>query len=126
MKSITLKPEINELHTLNEFILSELHQENIEVNLIVEELFVNIVNYSKTEFIRVNLEYEKPTLTLEFIDNGIEFNPILKKDPELPENIQEAQVGGLGIFFAKQMSDELEYHYENGENHLIIIKNVEL
>ena len=44
MKSITLKPEINELHTLNEFILSELHQENIEVNLIVEELFVNIVN----------------------------------------------------------------------------------
>ncbi|MEE1335315.1 ATP-binding protein [Methanobrevibacter sp.] len=126
MKSITLKPEINELHTLNEFILSELHQENIEVNLIVEELFVNIVNYSKTEFIRVNLEYEKPTLTLEFIDNGIEFNPILKKDPELPENIEEAQVGGLGIFFAKQMSDELEYHYENGENHLIIIKNVEL
>ena len=124
MKSITLKPEINELHTLNEFILSELHQENIEVNLIVEELFVNIVNYSKTEFIRVNLEYEKPTLTLEFIDNGIEFNPILKKDPELPENIEEAQVGGLGIFFAKQMSDELEYHYENGENHLIIIKNV--
>ena len=126
MKSITLKPEINELHTLNEFILSELHQENIEVNLIVEELFVNIVNYSKTEFIRVNLEYEKPTLTLEFIDNGIEFNPILKKDPELPENIEEAQVGGLGIFFAKQMSDELEYHYKNGENHLIIIKNVEL
>ncbi len=126
MKSITLKPEINELHRLNEFILSELHQENIEVNLIVEELFVNIVNYSKTEFIRVNLEYEKPTLTLEFIDNGIEFNPILKKDPELPENIEEAQVGGLGIFFAKQMSDELEYHYENGENHLIIIKNVEL
>ena len=126
MKSITLKPEINELHRLNEFILSELHQENIEVNLIVEELFVNIVNYSKTEFIRVNLEYEKPTLTLEFIDNGIEFNPILKKDPELPENIEEAQIGGLGIFFAKQMSDELEYHYENGENHLIIIKNVEL
>lgn len=126
MKSINLKPEINELHRLNEFILSELHQENIEVNLIVEELFVNIVNYSKTEFIRVNLEYEKPTLTLEFIDNGIEFNPILKKDPELPENIEEAQVGGLGIFFAKQMSDELEYHYENGENHLIIIKNVEL
>ena len=58
MKSITLKPEINELHTLNEFILSELHQENIEVNQIVEELFVNIVNYSKTEFIRVNLEYD--------------------------------------------------------------------
>lgn len=124
MKTITLTPELSELSTLNEFVLSELPQENIQVNLIVEEIFVNIVNYSKADFITVNLEYEKPTLTLEFIDNGIEFNPLLKEDPKLPESIEEAEIGGLGIFLTKKMSDELEYHYENGENHLIIIKNV--
>lgn len=124
MKTITLTPELSELSTLNEFVLSELPQENIQVNLIVEEIFVNIVNYSKADFVTVNLEYEKPTLTLEFIDNGIEFNPLLKKDPKLPESIEEAEIGGLGIFLTKKMSDELEYHYENGENHLIIIKNV--
>lgn len=124
MKTITLTPELSELSTLNEFVLSELPQENIQVNLIVEEIFVNIVNYSKADFVTVNLEYEKPTLTLEFIDNGIEFNPLLKEDPKLPESIEEAEIGGLGIFLTKKMSDELEYHYENGENHLIIIKNV--
>ena len=124
MKTITLTPELSELSTLNEFVLSELPQENIQVNLIVEEIFVNIVNYSKADFVTVNLEYEKPTLTLEFIDNGIKFNPLLKKDPKLPESIEEAEIGGLGIFLTKKMSDELEYHYENGENHLIIIKNV--
>lgn len=125
MSSITLKPELTELYTLNEFILNELHEENLQVNLIVEEIFVNIVNYSKTEFITVNAEYEKPTLTLEFIDNGVEFNPLLKEAPKTPKNIDDAQIGGLGIFLTKEMADDLYYHYANGENHLKIIKKVE-
>ena len=71
------------------------------------------------------MEYETPTLTVEFIDNGIEFNPLLKESPKTPKNIEEAEIGGLGIFLTKELADELEYKYENDENHLIIIKNVE-
>jgi anti-sigma regulatory factor (Ser/Thr protein kinase) len=125
MNSITLKPEINELYTLNEFILNELGEKNIQVDLIVEEVFINIVNYSKTEFLIVNAEYDKPALTIEFIDNGIEFNPLLKENPHLPDNIDEAQIGGLGIFLTKELADELDYSYINGENYLKITKIVE-
>ena len=125
MKSISLKPELKELYRLNEFILNELPEENLQVNLILEELFVNIVNYSKAEYIKVNIEFETPLLTMEFIDNGIEFNPLLKENPKLPETIDEAQIGGLGIFLTKEMAGELEYQYVNGENHLKIIKKVE-
>ena len=125
MNSISLKPELNELYNLNEFILTELPEENLQVNLIIEEVFVNIVNYSKAEFVTVNVEYNSPTLTIEFIDNGMEFNMLLEENPELPDNIDEAKIGGLGIFLTKELSDEIDYHYENGENHLTIIKNVE-
>lgn len=125
MSSITLKPELSELYRLNEFILNRLCEENLQVNLIVEEIFVNIVNYSKTEFITVNVDYSNQTLTLEFIDNGIKFNPLLKEDPTLPDNIDEAQIGGLGIFLTKEMADELYYNYKDGRNHLKIIKKVE-
>ena len=97
MNSITLKPEIQELYTLNEFISNELQEENLQVNLIVEEIFANIVNYSNT----------------------------LKENPKTPKNIEEAEIGGLGIYLTKELADELEYQYENDENHLIIIKNVE-
>ena len=76
MNSISLKPELKELYALNEFISNELEEENFQVSLIVEEIFVNIVKYSKTDFIKVNVEFKKPTLTMEFIDNGIEFNPL--------------------------------------------------
>ena len=125
MKSITLKPELTEIYTLNEFILTELPQEDLQVNLIAEETFINIVKYSKTEFITVNVEYNNDTLTLEFIDNGIEFNPLLKENPTLPTNIDDAQIGGLGIFLTKEIADELHYHHINDENHLKIIKKVE-
>ena len=125
MNSITLKPELNELYALNAFILNELPEENLKVNLIVEEVFSNIINYSKTDFITVNVEFNACLLTLEFIDDGIEFNPLLKEDPKLPENIDEAQIGGLGIFLTKQMADDISYEYLNGENHLKIIKKVE-
>lgn len=124
MNSITIKPELNELYVLNEFILNELGIENLQVNLIVEEIFVNIVNYSKTEFITLNVEYSEPTLTLEFIDNGIAFNPLLKEDINLPNDIDEAQIGGLGIHLTKEIADELDYHYTDGENHLKIVKIV--
>lgn len=125
MNTILLKPELTELYTLNEFILNELKEEDLKVNLIVEEIFVNIVNYSQTEFIKVNIEFEKPVLTIEFIDNGIEFNPLKKEDPDTPENIESTPIGGLGIFLTKKIADDLCYRYINGENHLKIIKNVE-
>ena len=125
MKSLTLTPELTELYSLNDFILNEIRENNLKVNLIVEEVFVNIVKYSKTDYITVNVEYENETLILEFIDNGIEFNPLLKENPEFPNNIDEAKIGGLGIFLTKEISDEIYYHHINGENHLKIIKKVE-
>ena len=125
MSSINIKPELTELYALNEFILNKLPHENLQVNLIVEEIFVNIVNYSKADFIRVNAEYEESALTLEFIDNGIKFNPLSKEDYEIPSNVEEAEIGGLGIFLTKEIADKLEYNYTDGENHLKIVKKIE-
>lgn len=124
MKSISLKPELTELYSLNEFILNELKEENLQVDLIVEEIFVNIVNYSKTDFIKVYVKFENPTLTIEFIDNGREFNPLLKEDPKIPKTIDDTPIGGLGIYLTKEFADKLDYNRVNGENHLKIIKNV--
>lgn len=125
MNSILLQPEINELDRLNEFVVNELSKEDFQVTLIVEEIFVNIVHYSNAECITVNVEYDKPSLTIEFIDNGFEFNPLLKEQHGPPYAVDETQLGGAGIYLTKEMADEIEYHYEKSENHLIIIKNVE-
>ncbi len=125
MNSLSLKPELNELYKLNEFILNILKKGNFQIDLIVEEIFVNIVNYSNAEFINVNASFENQILTLEFIDNGFEFNPLQKEDPKAPDTIEDTKIGGLGIFLVKEMADEFNYQYLNGENHLKIVKKVE-
>ncbi len=125
MKSIRLTPELCELDTLNEFVLNEIPIKNTHINLIVEEIFVNIVKYSKTDYIVVNLDYDDSILEIEFIDNGIKFNPLLKEDPNFADDIDNVQIGGLGIFLTKKMADGLDYQYVSGENHLQIIKKVE-
>ncbi len=122
-KSISINPEISELIALNEFIHNMV--EDFQVDLIVEEVFANIVDYSNCEHITVNALMEDDLLTLEFIDDGIEFNPLSNEDPEKPNNIEDAAIGGLGILLTKEMSDEIEYNYVNGKNHLKIFKKID-
>ena len=125
MNSLKLNVDQNELYTLNNFIEKIIKKKDVQVDLIIEEIFINIVNYSNSDFIIVNTEFKDSILTLEFIDNGIQFNPLLKEDPNISDNIDDTQIGGLGIFLTKEMADEVDYHYINCENHLRIIKKVE-
>lgn len=124
MTSIELSCKINELYRLNEFLDNILLKEDFQVKLIAEEVFVNIVNYSHTDLIIVNASYENSILTFEFVDEGFEFNPLLNEDPKVPESIEEAKIGGLGIHLTKELSDSIEYERKNNKNHLKITKKV--
>lgn len=125
MSSLKITPNIDNLYQLNEFIHSIILKEDFQVDLIVEEVFVNIVKYSNADFLQVNADYADKTLTMEFIDNGAEFNPLLKGDTKLPDTIDDAEIGGLGIHITKELSDKISYEYITGKNHLKIIKIVE-
>ena len=57
METLKLKVELSELYRLKEFI--NIHyKEDIQIRLVVEEIFVNIVNYSGADYIIVNLELD--------------------------------------------------------------------
>lgn len=123
MDSLKLNVELNEVRKLKEF-LHEIYQKNIQIDLIVEEIFVNIVNHSKANFVIVNIDLDE-NLTIEFIDNGIKFNPILKENKKFNERRDDEIVGGYGIMLVKHYVDDLIYDYVNNENHLKIVKSVE-
>lgn len=122
MDSLKLDTELNELHKLKDYIHKN-YQNDYIIDLIIEEVFVNIISYSNADFIIVNIDLGKQ-LSIEFVDNGTEFNPLLTKPPKLEENVQDINEGGRGILLVKNYSDDLIYKYENNENHLTIIKNV--
>ncbi|MBE6493939.1 MAG: ATP-binding protein [Methanosphaera stadtmanae] len=124
MKYINLEPKIEELNRLNNFVEEEFSLNQHDIKLIVEEIFVNIVNYSKCSYIKVFFELNDNQFKIIFSDNGIKFNPLLKDDPEFPDRIEDAKIGGLGIHLVKTLADEISYEYINDENHLTVIKSV--
>lgn len=124
MQTIKLNPKITELTRLNDFITKEFNLNDLKLNLIVEEIFVNIVNYSQCSYIKVDFELEDRGLTVTFRDDGVEFNPLTVDKVKTPDSIDEAEIGGLGIHLSKELADEMHYEYSDNENRLTIIKNV--
>ena len=124
MSSINLKLEKEEIYRLNALIEEIIGKKDMKIELIVEEIFINIINHSTCDYIKANINYEKNSLIIEFIDNGEKFNPLSVADPEFPEDVESAKVGGLGLVLTKSLADGVQYKYKNGENHLTLIKEM--
>lgn len=99
----------------------------MKFNLVVEEIFVNIVSYAykdsdtnNTVTISINDNDDKTVIT--FIDGGKHFNPLIKDDPDISLSADERPVGGLGIYLVKKMMDNVEYEYKDNKNILTIEK----
>ena len=94
------------------------------VELALEEAIVNIVKYSSSSpenkiavQCRLNNDNE---FTIDIIDGGPAFNPLIKDTPDTAADIEDRPIGGLGIFFIKEMTDGVSYTRENDKNVLTI------
>jgi serine/threonine-protein kinase RsbW len=96
-----------------------------EIELCVEEVLVNIFNYAYPgEPGEVEISCcsgPEGALTIEIVDSGIPFNILSSDDPDISLNIDERHIGGLGIYFVKQLMDRVEYRRENNMNILSMI-----
>ena len=56
----------------------------------------------------------------EIVDTGKHFDVLSGKEPDLISDIDEREVGGLGLFFMKQFMDDVQYQREEGKNILTL------
>ena len=99
-----------------------------ETNLVLEELFTNIVQHGccdgKKHTIDVTLSLKKNILTMRIEDDGVPFNPIQKSEPDRESSLEDRSIGGLGIFLAKQYADDIHYEYDGNKNILTLNKKL--
>lgn len=135
VKEITLDAKIENVDQVIEFINKELDafgciaKAKTEIDVAVDEIFANISNYAYNPNVgSVTIQIEKldnpNAATITFIDSGVPFDPLIKKDPNVSLSAEERQVGGLGIFIVKKTMDKVEYEYKNNQNILKITKNI--
>ncbi len=95
-----------------------------KLNLVLEELGVNIVNYSgATGDIEISLVSDSERVTVEIADDGRPFNPLEDLDsPDISAPLGERPIGGLGVHIVRTMMDEMRYSREDGKNKLAMTK----
>jgi len=52
----------------------------------------------------------------EIEDDGLPFDPTVTPSPDPDTPLDDRQIGGLGLFLARSLSDELHYVREHGMN----------
>ena len=128
---LRVKATDESMQKVNDFIHSTLPSDCDEmllnqIDLAVEEIFVNIAHYSGSQEAVINCNFENDKLEVTFSDSGVPFNPLAKADPDLTLSAEEREIGGLGIFLTKKFMDSVSYEYKDGMNCLRIIKSVQI
>ncbi len=132
--NLTMKPDRNAIPTSSQEI--EVLGANYNwpsewiqnVNLALDELITNIVSYgfpkntAKKDIKLTVTQLENESVKIELIDEGVEFNPFKEaKEPDVEASVEERKIGGLGIFFVKNLIDETYYERRDGKNHITLV-----
>ena len=136
--NLTVFASLDELETVNRFIHTELDRRlcpvraQNQLDVAIEELFVNIARYAYPDAthdnpgkVWVSYAYcaEPPSITVDFVDEGVPFNPLAKPDAVTPHDIMDVPIGGLGILMAKKSVDSMHYERMGDTNVLRIVKS---
>lgn len=102
-----------------------------KLEICTEEIVVNIIDHAyngiiikdlKKVYIELEIDMNINKISITYIDNGPEFNPINRDNPNILKSAKDREIGGLGIFITKQVVDDVEYEYVNNQNKLKLIK----
>ncbi len=100
----------------------------MQINLVIEELFVNTINYgysnSRIGTITIFIQSDSKKIIIEIRDDGDAFNPLNNKLPDTSLEIEDRPIGGLGIFLVKTYMDTFEYSYIDGQNVVSLSKGL--
>jgi anti-sigma regulatory factor (Ser/Thr protein kinase) len=98
------------------------------VNLVVEELFTNMVKYNTGagHAIVVRMEIGSGSLRIELVDDDVDpWDPAKAPAVEVDRSIEERTPGGLGLYLVRSVVDELKYEYANRQMKVTAIRNLE-
>jgi serine/threonine-protein kinase RsbW len=132
VRELRVPANLNEVDRVREFLrraIADLpfdEEDRLKVELALHEICVNIVRYAyprgREGPMIVRIWREGGSLFIEVRDQGIPFNPVRKKNPNLVVKLRRGTPGGLGVYFFKTLMDGLSYRRANGQNILTVRK----
>ncbi len=85
------------------------------VQLAVDEAFTNIIEHAYggecLDKIECKCQIAALDLTVTLRDCGSPFDPSAVPDPDLNADLEDRDIGGLGLYFIRQLMDEVEFSF---------------
>jgi sigma-B regulation protein RsbU (phosphoserine phosphatase) len=124
--SLSVLAKIEALSRCTEFVLGHAIDAGFtaarlrDVELLVEEIVVNICRHGYDDppgQLEVRCRcVEAQLLLLEFIDSGRPFDIHAAPPPDLAADLEQREVGGLGVSLIRALADEINYQRSGNRN----------
>ena len=135
MKELTIDAAVENIAEVTDFVDSELEaldcpvKVQVQIDIAIDELFGNIAHYAyhpevRPATVRVEVLENPLSVVITFIDNGVPYDPLKTKEPDITLSAEERMIGGLGIYMVKKTMDDIAYEYREGQNILRIKKSI--
>ena len=96
---------------------------SFSINLVVEELFTNMVKYNpgNPNDIMISLSKNIDKLTLSITDYDVDpYNIELTEKYNSEQSLEERRIGGMGIHLVRKIANEIKYEYRNRESKITL------
>jgi serine/threonine-protein kinase RsbW len=128
---IELESKVDSLPVIGDFIESTLTQFKADagmiykVQLAVDEACTNVINYAYAGGVGpiiLSLELVGEEIIITVTDRGTPFDPTTVPPPDTSSDVDERKIGGLGIFFIRQIMDSVSYSFDPQVGNQLIFK----
>ena len=91
----------------------------MHLELAVEEAAVNICSYAyeiPPGEVTIRISRETEVVRIELVDVGVPFDPLAADAPDIKSELENREVGGLGICLIRRVLDEVHYSRSGDRN----------
>ncbi|MCA8999428.1 MAG: ATP-binding protein [Planctomycetaceae bacterium] len=122
MPSLTISAQLESLTRLVDFLGKFSAHENLSrevtdrLQLVVEELFVNVVHHSqKANWVQLEVSRSETEVQIVMMEDGEPFDWTNSRNTTMETSLCEISIGGRGLNLVRHYSTQLDYgHSEQG------------
>jgi anti-sigma regulatory factor (Ser/Thr protein kinase) len=133
MPSLTFPARFEFLDQIREFV-AEIARENgfnekeiYSLQLAADEAATNVIEHAYADTSDAVFEFgcdvQEDALVITLHDRGKSFDISKVKEPNVTADLNERQIGGLGIYLMRKLMDKVEYHSDATGNLLTMTKH---
>lgn len=130
-EKIVLENHLDELERLSDWLVEVAKRHELSqrllfyLELVIAEAVTNVIQNAFTDDeahkIPLWLGFENDAVVIEIRDDGLLFDPLQYPEAEMPQSLEDATEGGLGIHLIRSYCRECVYRREGNENILTLI-----